>query len=69
MLLPQIKGRDDLLVFFRGLTVKMFQKPFAATDHLDKPVALVVIFDIFLKMSGKTVDALCEKSDLHLVGP
>ena len=47
----------------------MLQELFAAADHLDKSVARMVILDIFLKMPGKTVDALGKECDLDLIGP
>mgnify|MGYP001567810892 CR=1 FL=1 len=48
--------------------MKMLQELFAAADHLDKSVARVVVFDIFFKMPGKTVDALGKEGDLNFCG-
>lgn len=68
-LLPEIQASNKLLVLFRVFTFEIGEELFAAAHHLNKAIAGMMVFHIFCKMTGKTVNALCEDSDLNFCGP
>ena len=49
--------------------MEIIQQAAALSDHDQQSAAGAVVLDIFLQMFGQVVDALGQKSDLHVSGP
>ena len=49
--------------------MKIIQQATALRDHFQQATAGAVVLDVLLKMFGQMIDALGQKSDLHVSGP
>src|SRR5580658_10213155 len=49
--------------------MKIIQQATALADHDQETTAGAVVLDILLQMFGQMIDALGQKSDLHVSGP
>jgi hypothetical protein len=60
---------SDRLITRHVRMMEIIQQSAALSDHDQQSAAGAVVFDIFLQMFGQMVDALGQKSDLHVSGP
>ena len=66
---PELKLLGDRLIARQVCIVEVFQQSAPLTNHFQEAAAGAVVLDIFLQMFGQVIDALGQKSDLHVSGP
>jgi hypothetical protein len=68
-LVAQLELLGDRLIPRQVRVMEIIQQTAALPDHDQEATAGAVVFDIFLQMFGQMIDALGQKSDLHVSGP
>jgi hypothetical protein len=65
----QLEPLRDCLIARQISMMEIIQQTAALADHDQKAAPRAMVFDIFLQMFGQVIDALGQKSDLHVGGP
>jgi hypothetical protein len=66
---PQLELFGNRLVARQIRMMEIIQQAAALADHDQEATAGAVVLDILLQMFGQVIDALGQKSDLHVSGP
>jgi hypothetical protein len=65
----QLEPLGDCLIARQVGLVEIIQQTAALADHDQEAAAGAMVLDIRLQMLGQMIDALGQKSDLHVSGP
>jgi hypothetical protein len=65
----QLEPLGDRLIARQVRLVEIIQQAAALADHDQEAAPGAMVLDIFLQMFGQMIDALGQKSDLHVRGP
>jgi hypothetical protein len=65
----QLEPLGDRLIARQIGMMEIIQQATALSDHDQEAAAGAMVLDIFLQMFGQMIDALGQKSDLHVGGP
>ena len=67
--MAQLEPLGDRLITRQIGMMEIIQQATALSDHDQEAAAGAVVLDILLQMFGQMIDALGQKSDLHVSGP
>jgi hypothetical protein len=68
-LMAELELFGDRLIAWQIGMMEIIQQPAPLADHHQESTAGAMVLDVFLQMFGQMINALSQKSNLHVSGP